>query len=106
MDDTADAWRDPNPWHPIKDAIDLKTLGKLGEECGELSSAVSRCIIQGVNEKEPVTGKSNKQWLQEEVADVLANIELVAERFNLNEEEIYKRVERKKVHLRKWHSQA
>ena len=53
----ADKLRDANPWHPITDKVDLKYLGKLGEELNECGSAVSRCIIQGVDEREPVTGK-------------------------------------------------
>lgn len=51
----------PNPWHPISDPVDLKHLGKLSEELGECSAAVARCIIQGIDECEPVTGKINRQ---------------------------------------------
>lgn len=40
-----------NPWKPTKDIKEIKILGKLGEETGELSSAASRCIIQGIKEK-------------------------------------------------------
>ncbi|SDD93858.1 hypothetical protein SAMN05216337_101795 [Bradyrhizobium brasilense] len=102
----ADNLRDANPWHPITDTVDLKHLGKLGEECGELGSAVSRCIIQGVDEAEPVTGKINRQWLEDEIADVRANSELVIERFGLNEAAIATRSEKKKRHLRQWHKLA
>lgn len=75
-----------NPWHPMDKPIDLKHLGKLGEECGELSSAVSRCIIQGIDESEPVTHKPNREWLEDEIADVVANIELVSEHFQLDQD--------------------
>lgn len=102
----ADHLREPNPWHPITDAVDLKHLGKLGEECNELSTAVSRCIIQGVDEAEPVTGKINRDWLLEEIADVRANIELVEEHFGLDCNRIALRVTKKKLHLRKWHAKA
>lgn len=102
----ADHLRDPNPWHPITDAVDLKHLGKLAEECGELVAAVSRCIIQGVDEAEPVTGKVNRQWLEDEIADVLANIALVEKRFGLDSSRMADRAERKMNHLRKWHVQA
>ncbi len=104
--DNADDWRDPNPWHPITDAVDLKHLGKLAEECGELSAAIARCIIQGVDECEPITKKVNKVWLQDEIADVLANINLVAKRFRLNRATIKKRCDRKMKHLSIWHKQA
>ena len=84
--------------------VDVKHLGKLGEEVNELGSAISRCIIQGIDECDPVTGKQNRQWLQDEIADVLANIELVREHFGLDSDAISLRVEKKKRHLRAWHS--
>lgn len=102
----ADKLRDANPWHPIDDKVDLKHLGKLGEELNECGSAVSRCIIQGVDESEPVTGKINRVWLEEEIADVRANSELCIERFALDEARIAARAERKKAHLRQWHGLA
>jgi hypothetical protein len=102
----ANSLRDPNPWHPIKDAVDLKHLGKLVEELNECGSAVSRCIVQGVDEREPVTGKPNREWLEDEVADVLANIGLCMERFNLDRARIAARADKKEAHLRRWHSQA
>lgn len=95
-----------NPWHPMTNSIDLKHLGKLLEECNELGSAIARCIIQGIYEKEPVTGKENKQWLTEEIADVLANINLVIEHFSLNEEFIAKRSKDKAARLKTWHDMA
>ncbi len=84
--------------------IDLKHLGKLGEELGEAQSAVCRCIIQGIDEREPVTGKVNRVWLEDEIADVLANIELVTEHFQLDTARMAGRMERKMEHLRGWHS--
>jgi hypothetical protein len=101
----ANQLRDPNPWHPISDVIDLKHLGKFGEELNECGTAVSRCIIQGIDEAEPVTGKINREWLEDEVADVRANSELIIERFQLDETRIAARAEKKKAHLRKWHRQ-
>lgn len=102
----ADNLRDANPWHPITDAVDLKHLGKLSEECGELVAAISRCIIQGLDEREPVTGKLNREWLEDEIADVMGNIGLNVERFNLDGVRMTLRSEKKKKHLRQWHSQA
>lgn len=102
----ADDLRDPNPWHPITQPVDLKHLGKLGEEASELSAAVSRCIIQGIDESEPVTGKVNREWLEDEIADVTANIALVTEHFGLDHVRIFQRVIRKMKHLKKWHQHA
>lgn len=102
----ADKLRDANPWHPIDDKVDLKHLGKLAEELSECGSAVARCIIQGVDECEPVTGKVNRVWLEDEIADVLANIALVEKRFNLDAARMAGRAERKMVHLQQWHALA
>jgi len=95
-----------NPWHPMSDPVDLKHMGKLVEETGELCSAAARCIIQGIDECEPVTGKSNRDWLEEEIADVIANISLVIEHFKLNEGRIIARAEQKEQHLKEWHELA
>ena len=95
-----------NPWHPMTDPVSLKHLGKLGEESGELSSVVSRCIIQGIDEKEPTTGKENRDWLEDEIADVLANILLVVKHFKLDDEKIAKRSTMKREHLSAWHEMA
>lgn len=92
------------PWHPMKDPVDIKTLGKALEEAGELISAMARCLIQGIDEKEPQTGKSNRQWLEEELADVDATNTLVKERFGVAPKQ--QRVEIKKKRLREWHALA
>lgn len=97
---------DPSPWHPITDTVDLKHLGKLGEELGEATAAVSRCIIQGVDEEDPVTGRLNREWLEDELADVIANINLVALRFELDEDRMNERAAVKAIHLKKWHDLA
>jgi hypothetical protein len=109
----ANQLRDANPWHPIDDKVDLKHLGKLGEELSELAAAaskcgaaVSRCIIQGVDEAEPTSGKINRVWLEDEIADVRAGSELCIERFGLDEARIAARAEKKKAHLRQWHNLA
>ena len=84
----------------------LAHLGKLGEEAGELSSIVSRCIIQGINEADPESGKSNREALAEEIADVFAMAELVIERFSLHRTHIADRMTRKIAMKRAWHARA
>jgi len=81
-------------------------MGKLVEETGELCSAAARCIIQGIDECEPVTGKSNRDWLEEEIADVLANMDLVSNHFKLDKAKIKARVDRKAAQLKTWHDMA
>jgi hypothetical protein len=99
----ADDLRDADPWQPMTRPIDLKHLGKFGEELGETVAAVMRCVIQGIDEAEPVTGKVNRKWLEDEIADVLANAELVLKHFGLDRKRIDLRKNRKIVHLRQWH---
>ncbi len=95
-----------NPWKPMNDPVDLKTIGKLSEELGELSAIVGRCIIQGVDEVEPVTRIKNRFSLEDEIADVLANIELVMARFDLDEDRIKRRALKKIEQLKIWHRMA
>jgi NTP pyrophosphatase (non-canonical NTP hydrolase) len=84
--------------------IDLKHLGKLAEELGEAQAAVARRIIQGIDERKPVAGKPNREWLEDELADVLANLLLVGEHFGLDNLRMAARAERKTEHLRRWHA--
>ncbi len=93
----------PNPWHPITDPLKLKILGKLAEELIECGNAVARCIIQGIDEVEPVTGKPNRKWLEDEVADAIANLQIAIEKLNFDGRAIGVRVEMKKRHLSTWH---
>lgn len=102
-DDPRTSWT-LNQWHPMSRPIDLKHLGKLAEELGEASSAVARCLIQGIDEREPITRKLNREWLQDELADVLANIDLVCAHFGLDRAIMMQRADRKIAHLRGWHS--
>lgn len=100
----AHAVGDVNPWHPMTDQTDRKTIGKLLEELGECTSAAARCDIQGIDEAHPETGKVNREWLEDEIADVLAGFALTRERFGLNISE--ERIERKIAALRAWHAMA
>jgi hypothetical protein len=90
----------------MSNPVDLKHLGKFIEECTEAGSAAARCIIQGIDETEPTTGKNNRAWLTEEIADVYANAKLVIDHFGLDENAISVRAERKKEYLRRWHAGA
>ncbi len=100
----ADGTERPSKWVPMTNLIDLAHLGKMGEEAGELSSIISRCIIQGIDECDPETGKPNRLALAEEIADVMATSELAIERFDLDEGFISLRIERKKNMKRAWHA--
>lgn len=96
-------FNDP-PWHPIDDKVDLKHLGKLGEELAELSRIVCRIMIQGLGGVDPSSGEKNIDNLQKEIADVYANLKLVESRFDLkiDSERIKKKIDQQKV----WHRDA
>lgn len=101
-----DNWDDAKPWHPITNQLDLKHLGKLGEEACELGAALFRTIIQGIDELDPDTGKSNRSQVSDEIADVKANMELVIGHLRLATSEIEARSQRKIAHLKGWHAEA
>jgi hypothetical protein len=92
-----------NPWQPERDPVRLAVLGKLAEELGEAGAIVARCIIQGIDESEPVTKVANREALTKELADVWATGTMAIELFGLSSADIARRVERKIQHLRAWH---
>lgn len=91
-----------SPWFPETDLNTVRALGKTLEELGECTSAVSRCLIQGVEECEPVTGKPNRRWLEQEIADVLAQFEILIEMKSLDIAAIQRRKEFKKGLMAIW----
>jgi hypothetical protein len=93
-----------DPWVPMTEPIDIKHMGKFGEETAEAATIACRCIIQGIYGAEPKTGKLNVTALEDEIADVLANVELVSERFKLDMNRITARAVMKKARLRLWHA--
>ena len=92
------------PVVPMSNPVDIKHIGKLLEELGEGVAAAARCLIQGIDGREPVTGKPNLQWFTEELADITANTKLCVQRCTLDMQAISTRAERKEDHLRKWHA--
>lgn len=62
-------------WVPTTDLLILRRMGKLMEELGELSSVAARCIIQGIDEIDPASQDSNRIRLEQEIADVYAQLD-------------------------------
>jgi hypothetical protein len=71
-------------WQPTTDKVDLAHFSKLIEELGECVAAAARCIAQGIDEQEPKTGKPNRRWLEDEIADVEMMIEHMKRHFVLD----------------------
>lgn len=68
-----------NKWLPEPNPHLQRRLGKTGEEAAELAEAAARvaCVcargmIQGLDAVDPASGKTNRQRLLEELADVEA----------------------------------
>lgn len=80
-----------SPWQPETSQYKLAVLGKLAEEGSEVATAAVRCIIQGTDEREPVTGKLNREWLEDEIADVMAQCLLAIRGLKLDVARINKR---------------
>ena len=95
-----------DPWHPVTDPVTLKHLGKLLEELGEATAAVSRCLIQGIDECDPITKKPNREWVEDELADVAAGIALNVNHFGLNKTRMTHRTNQKIMKLHVWHKGA
>lgn len=91
-----------NKWTPTTNLMMLRRMGKLLEELGELSSVASRCIIQGIDEVDPGSGKVNRDRLTEEIADVYAQLNVTIEKLNLNKDLILGRVARKEGQMAEW----
>ena len=91
-----------SPWKPDTDPRNLRPLGKCVEEICEAGAILARCIIQGIEESEPVTGKPNRQAVQEELADVQATTEILIEHFALDRTAIAVRAMEKKARLKAW----
>lgn len=89
-------------WVPETDPLRIAVLGKFGEEAGELCTAIFRCLIQGIDEREPKTGKLNCEWLEDEIADVFALAEHTMERFGLDHTRIGTRVKAKYNYKASW----
>jgi NTP pyrophosphatase (non-canonical NTP hydrolase) len=89
-------------WVPTQDLMTLRRLGKTGEELGELVAVVNRCVIQGIDEVDPGTGKTNRLRLEEDIADVSAQLMCTVQAFDLDGLAINARMLRKIGYMNEW----
>ena len=90
------------PWYVEIDSQRLRRFGKTLEELGELQAVVARCIIQGIDEVDPSSQKTNRLRLEEEIADAYAQLFILEERFNLDTEFIAGRMMHKTDQMYEW----
>ena len=89
-------------WTPTTDLMMLRRMGKLQEELAELANVAARCIIQGIDEVDPGTGKVNRLRLTNEIADVLAQCSQTIKALNLDETAINERTIEKERLMEEW----
>lgn len=93
-----------NPWQPDADPHQARRVGKSLEELGELTGVLARISIQGMDAIDPASGKTNRQRLHEETADVLAQIERNVEAFDMDKDMLTARVWYKVDQMHEWES--
>lgn len=89
-------------WQPITDKLQLAVLGKLGEEVNELGARLARAIIQGLDGADPETGKTNREAIEDEIADVLAMVDHVFFYLGLDSKRVNERALRKHLFKSPW----
>jgi NTP pyrophosphatase (non-canonical NTP hydrolase) len=91
-------------WIPTTDLLMLRRMGKLSEELGELQAVAARVIIQGIDEIDPGTGRMNWQRLQDELADVQAQIGCTVLALSLDQAYMARRTAEKIQQMNEWES--
>jgi hypothetical protein len=80
----------------------LRRHGKFLEEGGEAIAVAARCIIQGIDEVDPASGKTNRVRLMEELADLQAQIDCTVLAFALDQDFMAQRTARKVGYMSEW----
>jgi NTP pyrophosphatase (non-canonical NTP hydrolase) len=62
------------PWVSALTPHQARRVGKTIEELGELLAVLGRLTIHNLDDIDPGTGKTNRQRMHEETADVLAQL--------------------------------
>ncbi len=91
-----------NKWLPDSNPLQARRIGKSLEEVNELACVLARISIQGIDAIDPASGKTNRQRLHEETADVLAQIECNISAFDMDWPSLRGRKERKVEQMAEW----
>lgn len=91
-----------NPWKADLTPIESRRLGKTAEELSELLAVIARMTIQGIDEIDPGSGKTNRQRFIDETADVIAQINCNFRAFDMPADEIDERVQHKEALMAEW----
>lgn len=89
-------------WTPDCNPHQARRIGKTLEELHELGAVLARISIQGLDAVDPGTGKTNRQRMNEETADVIAQINRNFHAFAMPADDIDKRVQEKEAMMAEW----
>ena len=78
---------------------------QLSANLGRAITAASRCLIQGIEECEPITKKPNREWLEETISELLDSSVALANILDFDRVRMLARLRRKLDHLESWHAQ-
>lgn len=90
------------PWAPTLTPHQTRRAGKTLEELSELAAVLARIQIQGLDDIDLGSGKTNRQRLSEEVADVYAQLGLTMLSFGLDALAISQRCLHKQDLMAEW----
>lgn len=93
-----------NKWEPPTDQRLLRRVGKTGEELCEAGAVVCRIVIQGIDGVDPSSGKTNRERLEDELADVQAQIFCTVRDLDLDNIRMAERRDLKVDLMRQWES--
>jgi NTP pyrophosphatase (non-canonical NTP hydrolase) len=79
-----------------------EALHILQEECAEVIQAISKINRFGIDNSKPGVEKSNRQHLEEEIGDLLAMVEILAQDLVIDTTELEKAKMAKFEKLKKW----
>lgn len=72
-----------SPWMPERNPLTVAMIGKLGEEASELAQRCFRILIQGLDQSDPDSKRTNSEELAREMSDVAACMHVVHEKLKI-----------------------
>lgn len=90
------------PWVCTLTPHQSRRVGKTIEELGELVAVLARLQIQDIDGIDPGSGKTNRQRMIEETADVFAQLHLNLKSFKMRERVVRARMDIKTAQMHEW----
>lgn len=71
----------------------VEALSILAEECGETVQRIGKVLRHGLTSPRPSTGELNAELLQDEIGDICAILDVLADLEVIQEDSVYRRQE-------------